>query len=219
MRQLRLLLALILVFANPCCAQQQFNEPKLANAGEVVHPFNSAAYGTVAMDVLVARSGRVKSVRVTRDVRSLTSEAVREVRAWTFKPATIGGAPTESDAAVVLVFNPPFYNPSQHTLPPETHRSDETGGESSFSPPQLMEVIYPQYPIRSIERGTVVLEVEVDSSGGVGMVRVVRGIQTLTAGAIQAARAWKFLPATMDNKNMRSTVTVAILFTLPGGIS
>jgi hypothetical protein len=61
-------------------ARPQFEGPEVVAVGELVHPANSIAYGTIATEVTVGPTGKVESVRVIRDVVSLTSEAVRDVK-------------------------------------------------------------------------------------------------------------------------------------------
>ena len=192
-----------------------FEEPEIASAGELLHPHNSLDYGTIDMEVTVSRSGVVKSVHVIRDVASLTSEAIRDVKSWTFQPATLRGTAISSKAEVVLIFNPPLNNPPNTPLPSPIEYLNEQDQGLRFSPPQVTEVTYPRYPIQSVAQGTVVLEATVDPSGQVGTVQVVRDIKSLTSEADWAVRHWKFRSATRNGRQVPSKVTIAIFFTRP----
>jgi TonB family protein len=192
-----------------------FKEVELLTAGELVHPFNSLAYGTVATEVTVSSAGAVKSVHVIRDVAPLTSEAIRDVMVWTFKPATLDGKNISSRAAIILVFSPPLNNPPVSPLPPAGQPPEEQNQGVEFSPPQVTDVVYPRYPINSEAQGTVILQTTVGLSGQVETVKVVRDITSLTSEAIGAVKRWKFQPGTVDGEAVRSNAIVAILFTRP----
>ena len=71
------------------------------------YPVNSVATGTVVLDVTVDNSGRVKKIRVIRDVPSLAPEAIAAVRGWTIKPATLFSKAITSKLIVAFVFRPP----------------------------------------------------------------------------------------------------------------
>lgn len=49
--------------------------------------------GTVSLDVLVGRDGRVIDVQVARSVPLLDQAAVETIRRWTFRPALVDGHP------------------------------------------------------------------------------------------------------------------------------
>jgi len=68
------------------------------------------------------------------------------------------------------------------------------------------------YPPKSIAVGTVVLEVTVDEKGLVESVRPIREIQSLTNTAVESVRNWKFEPAVLDGKSIRSRTIVAVTF-------
>ncbi len=210
----RVVLCVCIWSATPFHAQaQQFREPELASAGELVHPFSSIVYGTVAVELTVSQAGDVESVNVTRDVATLSLEAVRDVQKWTFRPAISDGNPIASKASVILMFNPRLNNPPGIPLTPEAELSD--GEVSRFAPPKVMHVVYPRYPISSVGMGTVVLEVQVGLSGEVELMRVVRDIKSLTPEAIEAVKRWTFRPARLDGRETPSRAWVAILFTRP----
>jgi TonB family protein len=223
MRRAFLAIGLLILSANQPAAHKvrqtqerpQFKEPEITSAGELIHPYNSIAYGTISLEITVSPLGAVTTVQVIRGVTSLTSEAAHDVKAWTFKPATLGEKAVSSKAAVILMFNPPLNNPPTIPLPPPTEYPDEQGNGLSFSPPLVTDVTYPRYPIHSVAQGTVVLQVIVGSSGKVESVQTIRDIEPLTAEALLAVRRWEFDPATMNGTQLPSRVTVAIFFTRP----
>lgn len=70
-----------------------------------VYPVNSIAQGTVVLEVTIGSSGRVEQVRVIRDIPSLTSEAVKAVRGWSFRPARLDGRPVRTAIPVAFTFD------------------------------------------------------------------------------------------------------------------
>jgi len=61
--------------------------------------------GTVIVQALVGRDGRVKDTRVTKSVPMLDEAAVAAVRQWVFKPAMSGGKPVAVWVAVPISFS------------------------------------------------------------------------------------------------------------------
>ena len=84
-----------------------------------------------------------------------------------------------------------------------------------FRPPVVLAAAEAPYPHRSIAYGTVVAEVTISASGEVEEVRVLRDIPSLSEVAVASARKWKFAPATLDGKPIRSTMALAFTFTPP----
>jgi protein TonB len=80
----------------------------------------------------------------------------------------------------------------------------------------------PSYPRQARERGwqgTTWLQVEVLADGNPGLVKVVRtsGYIMLDEASVQTVRAWRFQPATRDNKAISSWVEIPIRFELVNG--
>lgn len=87
--------------------------------------------------------------------------------------------------------------------------------ELRFAPARVLETVEAAYPVNSIAAGTVVLEVMVSATGEIEEVKVVRGIASLTEAAERAVRRWRFAPATLDGRPVRSAVPVAFTFNRP----
>jgi protein TonB len=78
------------------------------------------------------------------------------------------------------------------------------------------EPIYPRAARRDGVEGTSVLRVSLDATGRVTAVEVATssGDQRLDDAAVRAVRAWKFNPATEDNKPVASSMRVRVQFRL-----
>jgi outer membrane biosynthesis protein TonB len=193
----------------------EFQEPEVVKASELRYPPNSIAYGVVVLEVTIGTEGNVEAMKARRDIVSLTPEAIRAVKVWKFKPAKLDGKPIRSKTMVAVVFNPALNNPPESVLPPLANHTADEQQAPCFSPPQVIQAVYPKYPIRSVAWGTVVLQLKIDAEGRAQAVKTLRDIVSLTPEAAQTVRAWKFVPGTLDGKRVPSTTTVAFLFRRP----
>ena len=71
------------------------------------YPANSVGEGSVVLNEIVDREGRVSSIHVVRDLASLTSPTVGAVRQWKFAPGKHEGEAVESGVIVVVTFRRP----------------------------------------------------------------------------------------------------------------
>lgn len=74
---------------------------------EPEYPANSVGEGSVVLNEIVDKEGRVSSIHVVRDLASLTSPTVGAVRQWKFAPGKHGGEPVDSGVIVVVTFRRP----------------------------------------------------------------------------------------------------------------
>jgi len=91
--------------------------------------------------------------------------------------------------------------------PPATDRLRD-----GYHPPEPLEVTVIEFPIRSVAYGTVVLHADVEETGRVKGVHVIRGIVSLNEAVIPKVKEWKFQPAKLDGKVVPSLVTIAVMF-------
>jgi TonB family protein len=85
-------------------------------------------------------------------------------------------------------------------------------------PLELERKVTPVYPKQALfdrVEGTVNLEVTVNEAGRVEQARVVSGNPVLAQAAIGAVRRWRYRPALLNGKPVRSTTNVMLTFKLP----
>jgi len=82
-----------------------------------------------------------------------------------------------------------------------------------FEPAEVIATTNTYYPPLSVAIGTVVLQVTIGESGEIEGIKVMRHIPSLTEEAIRSVKKWKFKPATLDGRPVRSAVPVAFTFT------
>jgi protein TonB len=81
-----------------------------------------------------------------------------------------------------------------------------------FEAAEVLSTVEPGYPPNSIAAGTVVLQVSLDKWGEIEAVKVLKDIKSLTREAERALRKWKFKPAQLDGKPVKSTLVAAFTF-------
>ncbi|HEX5228489.1 MAG TPA: energy transducer TonB [Bryobacteraceae bacterium] len=90
--------------------------------------------------------------------------------------------------------------------------------ERGVRPPELIYKVEPEYSEEARKakyQGIVVLEIEVDSSGNVGAVRVQRGLGLgLDEKAIDAVSHWRFHPGVLNGKPVATEARVQVHFQL-----
>ena len=74
---------------------------------EPEYPPNSVGEGSVILNEIVDRDGRVTSMHVVRDLESLTRSTVGAVEQWRFAPGRRGGDAADSGVTVVVTFRRP----------------------------------------------------------------------------------------------------------------
>jgi protein TonB len=103
----------------------------------------------------------------------------------------------------------------------ETREMNTVAGLSQIGPSKLVDPkvlrevrpVYTEDAMRSRMQGTVRLEVVVRDDGTVGDVKVVQRLHpALDVKAIEAARKWRFTPATQDGKPVAVYVTLELSF-------
>jgi protein TonB len=83
---------------------------------------------------------------------------------------------------------------------------------------ELLYRVDPMYPpdaIRQHISGVVKLRLTVERDGTVGQVFLVSGPPLLVDAAINAARRWRYVPATENNAAKESSVDIGLVFQLP----
>jgi outer membrane biosynthesis protein TonB len=68
------------------------------------------------------------------------------------------------------------------------------------------------YPASSLDAGVVTLSVDLDKTGQVTGVGILRDIPSVSGPAAAAVRNWTYSPATLDGKPVESTLTINIVY-------
>jgi protein TonB len=95
-------------------------------------------------------------------------------------------------------------------------RKREPSDAPRYEPPKVVHSVQANYPVNSVAAGgAVVLEAELDETGALREMRVLRDVPSLTQPAKAALRQWKFEPARLDGKPVASRLPVVFSFNIP----
>jgi len=83
-----------------------------------------------------------------------------------------------------------------------------------FDPARVVSAAETRYPLGCSVSGTVILEVTVETTGGVGNIIVVHSVTRLTEEAERSVRRWKFQPAHLYGRRVATPVLTAFTFSL-----
>jgi outer membrane biosynthesis protein TonB len=194
-----------------------FRSAEVVTASDVKIPFNSVANGIVELYLTISATGTVDEVVVARPLASVTEEAVRAVKTWTFAPATMHGKQVTSQLTVCVVFCPLAYQTPDLPLTPIVSQSQNAapGAALPAISPEVTEAKYPPDGYARLVGATVVLRVLVGTGGQPGLVRVVKDAPSMTDSARAAVAGWKFSPAQMNGKPVISGIILAFAFRIP----
>jgi len=201
MRYLAAAGAVVVAMSGQGATTDQYLPPRLVEGPAPAPPGQQiVGGGEVLLDLTVGMDGQVSAVerlRVTPPYTDLVAEAVGS---WRFSPAEV---PTkehrrrlvESHVLVAAVYRPPAgYNGGTLGEPPK----DVAKPPPSLPMPRAL--IAPPYPPTGRGDSTVVLEVEVGPEGNPDAIRVVHSGGGFDSAAIQAAQAWSFAPARLEDR-------------------
>jgi outer membrane biosynthesis protein TonB len=83
---------------------------------------------------------------------------------------------------------------------------------AKFTSPELLTASDIVYPINSGAAGVVIVAVHLDTAGMIKSSDVVRDVPSLTSPVLLAIPKWTFKPATLDGKEVDSTLVVSVVF-------
>ena len=163
--------------------------------------------GEVFLEVAVAASGGVASIRTLRTTPGFTEPTIDAVRGWRFAP--VMGAQVAEPVLVAAMFSPPALNgptlgqPAADVLAP----SDEIPYPTYAAPAA--------YPPRAMGDGAVLVDVTVDADGTVTDTEIKSSSPAFDIAAIAAAHAWSFRPASRNGQPVTAHACILFVFRQP----
>ena len=204
-----------------CCAIStlaltSFKAAELTSASDVQFPGTSIASGIVVVDVSLDSKGEVSGIKVQRDVASLTAVATSAAGSWKYRPAYVDGGPQNSVLRAAFAFRPNAVFAAPPVFEPlERSEDSDTSPKPGYVLPSIQGVAYPAYPIDAATVGAVVVQVKLDAEGEISDVKAIRSYNPFNRFSLEAARKWKFGPATFDGQPVASSVVIAFVFSAP----
>lgn len=172
--------------------------------------------GRVLLNLVISKTGAIKSVQIMESTGSATldAQAVVAAQELTFKPAMKDGQPVESEMKLPFKFklqNEPN-TARKEKLDQVTSEPEPIGGIGSV----LKNIIYPAEAKKEGRSGMTVLSIQVSENGTVLKVSVAKssGFTDLDQAAMDAAQKIQFRPALKDGKAVTADVMLPVKFKL-----
>lgn len=191
----------------------QYVPPDILSASNIPYPVDTLAVGAVSLLLNLDSNAQIQNMQILRDFPSLTSSVQDAVTTWTFRPAVLKGNSVPSEIPLTVIFN--IFNPAggaasqslvlapaQPTIP----------DASQFTPPQITQASFANYPAASVAQGTVVLDVTVGRAGQPKQIRVINDVPPLTQQAVIAVKTWEFNAATIHGQPIAAQIVIAFVF-------
>ena len=208
-------------------APPEMSQRELETANDTV-PFPKEQHDAADIPATVEEPA-AKPVRVVVDsqVPDIRSDVNRRTVRHSRESGNLGGhwipgraRNDKRDTTNVFMHNSAAYGDQVVALPTDVESStlDETSGRMR-SDVRYVSSTPPRYPRLARKRGwegTVLLEVEVLSSGNVGTIHVVRssGHKVLDRAATRAVHTWRFSLNRADSSGVTATVEIPVTFEL-----
>ena len=84
--------------------------------------------------------------------------------------------------------------------------------EEAYTPPIPIVTTEALYPVNSFAMGSVTLTVVVEEDGRVSEAKVLKSIPSLDEPSVRAARQWRFEPARLDGRRVRSAASISFVY-------
>lgn len=200
--------------------QRSYTPPKVTSAGDAYIPYQFVEDGLFVLDLSISDQGKIQRIDALRNPGSMVGAAETSVATWKFRAASEGAKATCSRLTAVFVYRPPNYGsagavPPKHfspVIPPD--RSDREQ-KSDYIPVGILSFDYPEYPIKSVAWGSVVVQVTVSDSADVTDVEFLHTMAGFDGLVRQALTKWRFQPATIDGTPVTAKIVIAFVFQIP----
>lgn len=182
----------------------------------------AVAGGEVIVELSVTRDGVVESAKTLRSTPPYTENLLSALRGWRFAPAEdvltpAAGQPTDettrraaaSKVLVVGLFRPPALFAATLGEPPKTVAAP------SQDAPGVGALVMPEYPVRALFDGTVLVEVQIGVDGSVLRRRLARSSPPFDDPALEAVGSLTFRPARVRGRAVPSVAYVVAAFRQP----
>jgi TonB family protein len=177
--------------------------------------------GTVKLELVVGRDGRVQDVVVFDSIPLLNQAAIDAAKQWRFEPTVENGVAIPVTFLADVRFTLPTALPTPTPAPapppsPAPAPPTPPAGGSGIRRTKSVDPIYPQEAIDAGVSGTVRLLVTVGPDGRVKEAKVTQSIPLLDKAAVDAVMQWEYEPNVQNGVAVPMTISVSVTFGRPG---
>lgn len=194
----RLYLEALLQAAVPTRKSRLFPSPLLLKESQL-----AARVALMLQEVSMSKRQILVSVFVMSSVLFIAAG----VAAWSF-PLAVSQGPVEEQAAPARPAQP------QQQSTPQEKSTPAEGQMEKAAVTQRTPVTYPKQAKEDKVQGEVVAKVTIDENGSVADVDIVSGHELLREATLESLKQWKFVPARLNGKPVRSQASVEVHFVL-----
>ena len=198
--------ALISVASGLVLGSADFQPPRLVSAD--LPPISPLAVGWSSSLFVadVAASGRISAAAALTS----TGDADLSMNQWVFKPATVGDTPVAAPVLVAVIYRPPTLLTA--VPPPDFAQIAKTIPQAVPAP---VATTAPPYPPQARGNAVVIVELVIDTNGGVQSATVAASTPGFDEAALGAARTWRFRPASREGTPVASSAYLVLGFREP----
>ena len=185
-----------------------FSPARLSSGATPAQPVNAVGWGQASAELAIGVDGSVLEVKPLGATGPFMDLLVEAARGWQFTPAREDDTTTGTHVLVAGIFRPPELMAAAPS---------ESFAAPSVSPavPRPTKLVPPYYPPTAVGDGVAVVEVHVDATGRGDELSVVRSGGAFDSPALDAAREWRFQPATRDGAAVPAYVYLVFGFRQP----
>ncbi len=198
------------VIFNPLATPEKSADaaPRLLEVTPIFAPKNTLdknQYSLVMpVKLVIAASGEVTKFEIDPRFGRLQAVVEPVVKQWKFSPALKAGVSVEAAMTMSVVMQNPVTPKAATAIPPKPLKQ---------TPPK-----YPYGMAKSGFVGEVVVQFTIDVQGDVQNVTIAESNHPgFNEAAVESVREWKFQPASVNGKTIRTRVSQKLQFELPGG--
>lgn len=184
------------------------SEPVPLSLVAAPYPNEVFSGGEVVLDGLVESNGKVGDVRIVSGENPFLEKALAAVQTWSFRPARTGEKVVETRIGMVFQF--PGSLSSTRTA--QVHSYAEKWADVPERGAEPLNAPAADASLTKLGEGSVILCEQVDAQGQVRAIEAVRGVKSLTAATIAAAREWHFAPGRQGGVDRDSEVVVVVTY-------
>jgi TonB family protein len=202
-------------------SEDKFTPARFTSGGVPALPVLAVGAGQVFVELDVAADGRVRTMSTLRATPPYTELVLNAVRGWRFQPAEelrrnearpdapLSRGPVGAKVLVAAVFRAPTINvPTFGVLP-----QDVAFASADVAFP--VTVAEPAHAPFAYDRGVVLLEAQLDPTGRVADVAVLRSAPPYDAVARAVVETWSFRPARVRGTPVSTFVYILLGFPVP----
>ena len=201
---------LAVLFGLFVAAQGSFEPARFQSGSSPVYPPRAVGWGHEWVQVSLDSSGEVTGARLLREASTFGLALQSAVRGCSFTLAREADEPIRSEILVTAIFRPAtLYDPPGLGQP--------VSGTVLVPAQMPLPVATPpsSYPPTARGSGAVVVEGEVDTTGGVKGTSVVGSSPGFDTVAVNTARRWRFEPARRQGRPVPSVAYLVFSFREP----